>query len=261
MNSFERIERYKSFKAFSEASKPKYDEISRSDKKFQDLNAHYSLCVCPGGSQGGANERLLEIFYGQRPFDTQRFDPFDRNRLKVLVEYGARLHYNLLDNGRALAVLYPAKTDHFSPTEDSILVSGNLDPNDLRKACKAHFELLNAYMRCTSLDGEPSKMDLLRVFWLRLTRPLMVEGKMQQTRLWVHAVSIFKFTMSVGLSGFLLALIMAVTASPSPDYSPEIGQTNKALNSIDKKIERISSNLDEIRNALPKMGSRNGVKK
>lgn len=261
MNSSERIERYKAFKAFAETSAPKYEEISRSDKNIQELNAYYSLCVCPGGSAGGSNERLLEIFYGQRPFDSQRFDPFDRSRLRVLVEYGARLHYNLLDNGRVFAVLYPAKTDHFSPIEDAILLSGNVDPNDLHKAYRAHFESLNAYMRCTSLDGEPSKIDVLRVFWLRLTRPLIVGGKKQQTRLWVHAVSIFRFTTSVGLSGFLLAVIMATTASPSPDYSAGIGQTNSALASIDKKIEVISSKLEDIRKTLPSSLNRNSVKK
>lgn len=261
MNSLERIERYKAFKSFLENSEPKYEEISRSDKKIQTLNSYYNLCVCPGGSAGGANERLLEIFYGQRPFDTQRFDPFDRNRLKVLVEYGAGLHYNLLDNGRVVAVLYPAKTDHFSPTEEAILVSGNIDPHDLPRVYKLQFELLNAYMRCTSLDGEPSKIDRLRVFLLRLTRPLLVEGKMQPTRIWTHTVSILKFSMSVGLSGFLLAVITAITVSPSPNYSSDIGQANKALSSIEQKIETTSSTLEEIRKSMPPTGNLSSVKK
>nr|CBA30131.1 hypothetical protein Csp_C22010 [Curvibacter putative symbiont of Hydra magnipapillata] len=261
MNPSERIERYKAFKAFSNNYAPKYEEISRADKKIQELNGYYSLCVCPGGSAGGSNDRLFEIFYGHRPFDSQRFDPFNRDRVKVLVEHGARLHYNLKDNGRVVAALYPAQTDHLSPIEDAILISENLDPKYLHKVFRAHFESLNAYMRCTSLDGEPSKVDVLRVFWLRLTRPLIIEKKKQQTRLWTHAASIFRFTMSVGLSGFLLAVVMAVTASPPRDYSAEINQASKTLISIDQKIEVLSNGLKEVREDRSQTASRNGVKK
>lgn len=211
MNS-KRIERYKAFKKFSENCQILYQDISLSKKNTRDLKAYYNLCVCPGGRIGGSNDRLLEIFYGQRPFDTQRYDPFDRAKLKVLVEYGALLQYNLMDNGKIIVVLYPAKTDHYSPIEDAILISNSLDPNNIYNVYKAHFEFLNAYMRYTSLDGEPSKIDLLRVYWLLLTKPFIIKGEIQKSRFLIGSVNIIKFALTVGLSGFLLYIIMGITA-------------------------------------------------
>lgn len=224
---------------FSKYSKPKYQEILLSNKKNRDLDAFYTLNVCPGGSQGRLNERVLEIFYGSRPFDAQRRDPFSRTNLSFLVEYGARLHYYLMDNGRAATVLYPAKTDNYAPIEDSILVSINFNPHHFYVKYARHFRLLNAYMRCTCLDGEPSYMDRMKVGILRFCRPMIIEGKQQPTRLYIWTTSIIKFALTVGLSGFLLLLIQSFMVSPPLGYSSQLSHTNKTLNLIDKKIDVI----------------------
>jgi hypothetical protein len=52
--------------------------------------------------------------------------------------------------------------------------------------------------------------DHIRVAWLIFTRPLIVEGKVQERRIVTTAKWILKWVVTVGMSGFLLALIMAL---------------------------------------------------
>lgn len=246
MDSTNRISKYKEFKAFSNTSKLNFEKISQSDKKIETLNSYYNLCICPGGSQSGMNDRLIEIFYGHRPFDTQRTNPFDRNSIKVLVENGARLHYNLLDNGQVVAILYPATTDNLTPIEDAIVISCNLSPHQLIKLYKAHFALFNAYMRCTSLDGMPSLIDKIKVFQLRFSKSYIVDGKKQQTKILSGFVGTLKFAMSVGLSGFLLAAILAATSNPIASYTNDIKQINQTTKTISEQIENLSGRLAKL---------------
>lgn len=240
MDSSNRISRYKAFKCFLESSQSSFEELSKLDKDVESLNLYYKLYICPGGSQGGANDRLLEIFYGHRPFDTQSKNPFDRNSITVLVEQGARLHYNLLDNGQVVIILYPASTESLTLIEDAIIISSGLNPHRLGKMYKLHFALFVAYMRCTSLDGTPTIADKILVFWLRSAKPLIVNKKKQQTKLLSNTIGIFKFAMTVGLSGFLLAAVMATITPPTTDYSNDMMQINQTTKKISEQIGNLS---------------------
>ena len=258
MDTTNRISKYRSFKAFSDSSQANFENISQSDKKIKLLKSHYNLCICPGGSFGGNNDRLIEIFYGNRPFDTQRTNPFDRNSNKVFVERGARLHYNLLDNGYVVVILYPATTEHFTPIEDAIVLSNSLDPHHLKKLHTSHFASFNAYMRCTSLDGAPSLTDKIEVLRLRYARPLIVDGKKQQTKVLSGLIEIIKFAITVGLSGFLLAWILPVTSTPThtptADYSKDLQKINQAVRTISEQIKNLPNNLSNHQPPSTKKG-------
>ena len=257
INTSDRIERYKKFGQFLKNSDSSFSTLLNCNKRFKDFDNYYTLHICPGGSNGGANDRELEIFYGERPFDVQRRDPYDRNKLNVLIEYGARLHYNLLDNGMVVALLYPAKTDNISPIENSIIISRNIDPNCLLKLSKRHFLFFNSYMRCTSLDGNPNLLDKFIVYWIRFTSHLIIDGKIQSLKYILFFSEIIKYVLTVGFSGFLLSIILTIYIQQH-DYTIDIDNVYKKLISIEGQEKIISDQLDIIKNAILQHRSKKG---
>ncbi|CAH0352501.1 hypothetical protein AQB9606_02670 [Aquabacterium sp. CECT 9606] len=254
-NASTRIKRYQEFKKYLGESSQLFESLKNKNEKAIRLANLYHLCITPGGSLGGSDDRVFEIFYGQRPFDTQRPDPFNRQKITVLSEYGARLHYHLLDNGLVLAVLHPAKTENFSPTETSILISGFIPPEKLIKIVHSHFKLLNSYMQCTSLDGEPNLIDKSRIFWLRFTNHLIIDSKKQPIKAISYASEVLKYALTVGLSGFLLAAITA-HYTDTVDYTTQADAISRKISSIDAQISSESKNIVDIKNALENLSKK-----
>lgn len=60
----------------------KYPEV----EKFQNI---YVLNICPGSRAGGKNNRVVEVFWGSRPFETIT----QGRNWTALTEYGATLLY------------------------------------------------------------------------------------------------------------------------------------------------------------------------
>jgi hypothetical protein len=119
-----------------------------------------------------ADDVTVQIWLGKRPVP-ERQAP----RGGHVVEQGATLLYSLGATGGVLVALYPASSDvHRSQEARLDLEIGRMSLRHLRKAMPAHISDLVAYHYCTALDGEPSASERLRVWWLRLTRTMEVDG-------------------------------------------------------------------------------------
>jgi hypothetical protein len=191
-----RLQRYKDFQKFSDESKDLFNGIAAVDSRNEFFGGEYSLCITPGGAYGGRDKRRVEIFYGLRPFDA--------NDKTLLTERGARLDYYLNDAGAVVCSLIPARTESLSQKEDTILFDWVSEPSELMLLASSHWNYFMSYMRVTSLDGDPTWLDQLRVSWLRLWHSMIVSGKQQKSLISVLGWEIFKYTATVGLSGFLL---------------------------------------------------------
>jgi hypothetical protein len=169
----------------------------------------YSFNIVAGGRPGGRDKRLLDVFYGSRPFDEKEELPNEgaaEPRLRFLVEGGASLQYQCQDTGYVSCFLLPARTENMSPVEDAIIVGFQIDPSQLlqHNLPSTHWKLFSSYMHSTSLDGVPTWIDKFRVFRLRYLKHLIIKKEGQTPRIMKHAGAILRLALTVGLSGFLL---------------------------------------------------------
>lgn len=122
---------------------------------------------------------------------------------RLLAESGARLVYQRVDNGPVACALEPAKSEGFSTSEDAILLERVGRSRVLRGAGlpDRHWWAFMSYMECTSLEGELSLGDRLRVWWLLATRTLVVDG-VERTALYLRVLAqVATFSATVGLPG------------------------------------------------------------
>lgn len=248
-----RLQRYKDFQAFLDGSNDFFADLAKSDSGNDFFGGEYSLCIKPGGAAGGRDKRLLEVFYGKRPFDsieeviTSTDGGLPRLQKRLLSENGVRLNYYLNDSGVVVCSLIPARTDSLSQREDAIILDSVSNPSQLRILAKSHWNYFQSYMQVTSLDGAPTFADKIRVFWLRLCRLLIVSGKQERRRILVISESVLKFTASVGLSGFLLlAITRYFDKPPTAQLTAEISQ----LRSEQMRLQRDLGQAQGVAQAL-----------
>jgi len=211
----DRQDAYREFDAFADEAENRFKEIMKNDEKAKELASCYSFYVVKGGAQGAVDKRIVEIFFGNRPFDNvaivaQDTNGFPQKRNTFLTEQGACLRYERTDMGTVMVTLYPATTENLKQYEDFILYEYVKDPRRLRKNRynRVHWRAFISYMQCTSIDGKPSFSERARKSWIKVSRKLAVNGKVQQPKLVEGCLLIGRYVITVGLSGFLLALIL-----------------------------------------------------
>ncbi len=198
-----------------------FAEIAAADPRHADFNQIYRLCLVPGGTMGGVDDRLFDVFYGSRPFDSVteivpgEATPFGRRQCRTLREWGARLEYLRMDNGMVLCCLHPARSENIEPLEQRLIL-GWIDPAALtgRGTLERHWRAFMSYMECTCLEGEPTLGDRLRVGWLRFTRSRVLGGKHERPRWITMGGWTLWFASTVGLSGFVLELVKRAFGAP-----------------------------------------------
>lgn len=191
-----------------------FHELAANDPRSVFFETHYSLCVVPGGSAGGNDRRVLEVFFGNRPIDVVndlRCGPgggLPIRNTRFVTERGARLHYVRTDRGKVLCLLYPAVTDVSRSEEDAIVLEEIGSPNLLtgKPALARHWADMISYFECTSVDGRPTVLDRWRISWLRLTRKTIVDGKSNPSKIRVWLKNGAIWVPMVGFSGALVAL-------------------------------------------------------
>jgi len=232
----ERAERYTAFDKFYEESQALFESYAKSSPDNSHLARLYSLCICPGGRYGGLNRREVEIFYGNRPFDsvTKVGDNLQKTE-KLETAHGATLSYQRTDDGQVLCCLYPAASENFRPPEDFILLGLIKNPADLERESKKHWKFFLSYMQVTCLDGKPNTLHKVRVFFLRNFKECVVDKTLQKRKASKIFGEIAKFTATVGLSGFIILL---VTWSKESFDSKKIEEERQELLSIYSSIER-----------------------
>lgn len=212
------------FDLFARDAREVFRGIAARDARHGALEQTYSFYVVPGGRTGGHDWRVVEIFYGQRPFErvkemVQQERAFPALRDRLLSESGATLLYQRGDNGTVLCTLHPAYSENYRRREEAIVLAVIRDTHLLTgvPALERHWRAFMSYMQYTALDGEPSTADRLRVWWLLWTRRLVINKTAEVPRVWVAAGRLAFFSATVGLSGFLLVLIQWWFAkNPSP---------------------------------------------
>ena len=137
--------------------------------------------------------------------------------------------------------LYPAQTEAIRPLEDCILLHRFIKATWLlkEKNQKSLWRDFMAYTECTSLIGTPSIWQRLRIFWLKYSCPLCIDGVQQSIRAHMHFQKIVTFVLTVGLSGFLLLAVQQCHKEKEKDYSPLIEQTNKGIEDVQKGQDEI----------------------
>lgn len=205
-----RLNRIDDFKAFQTSSKEILKKVQKQSPDYMPLEDYYGFTVCPKGRSGGVNERLIEVFYGNRPYDQEIVI---NEQLKpsptLLTESGAELSLFRDDFGYVSIQLIPAKSKYGRQKEDWIILEAHLDPKRLLRPRFQKFLLqsLNSYMAVTCLEGKPTVCDRIRVWWIRTTKYISIDEKIQPIKIWKALGDVFKFVFTVGLSGFLLLLI------------------------------------------------------
>lgn len=280
MKPEKRLKRYKDFEKFFVNAKTIFAEYESNDERSKTLAAHYSLYTVPGGRDGGHDKRLVQVFYGNRPFDEVKEVKYDVNqsvpvmRTRFLTEQGACLQYQCVDSGRVICFLSPAKTEN-SAIEDGVVLDWINEPASLASGAlpAKHWRYLSAYMHCTSLDGDPNWFDRWRVAWIKFVKRLVIDGKIKPQRVASSGLEILKFALTVGLSGFLLYAVTKWFPGPSSptkvivvgevdNYARGRERQNQQLSAIATKVDSLGQQVQEIRNKLDEpQTSRKGLPK
>jgi hypothetical protein len=195
-------------------SKAIFQNIAAQDLRHDSLMRFYAFHVLPGGRDGGHDKRTFEVFYGNRPFErvrelVQENGKIPQFRDRHLNAHGATLLYERSDDGIVLCTLYPACSENYRRREDAIILDVIRGTHVLTGApiLKRHWRAFMSYMQCTSLDGEPTIGDHLRIWWLLSTCRIIIGDKAEGAKVWTVAGRILTFSATIGLSGFLLAIV------------------------------------------------------
>jgi len=200
------IDKYNEFAEFYANCKEIFKFVIEKDETHSDFQKFYSFYISPGSRMGHVDKRVIEIFYGNRPFDTKKTFEFPNVRKEILTEHGATLTYSQLDNGTVLITLYPAGTENFKVSEDFIILDFLNNTTKLKSTneIKRHWNYFIAYMHVTCLEGTPHFIHKFRVWKLR-TFHQIAENKIVHKSKFNQALgSTIKTIFTVGLSGFIL---------------------------------------------------------
>jgi len=254
-----RIDRIKAFDEFREKSKEIFNSYADTDNSNKRLDGLYSLCICPGGRDGGLNKKLVEVFYGNRPIDSViEVSRNFRTITRLETAQGATLAYFRTDDGNVICNLYPSKSENQRPSEEVILLDYVTDPRLLRTRSKRHWKSLIAYMEATCIDGLPNIKHKIRVFYLRNFKRYVVGSVEQSSKALNLVKDLSKYVLTIGLSGFLILLITMFKGNidsrrADAQRQEVLGVSRKALDeisNISKRIERIDQKLALIAKTL-----------
>lgn len=256
-----RIERYNDFEEFANSAEDTFNALLTSDSRAKEFSTFYSFYVQKGGAMGGIDKRIVEVFFGNRAIDrveTLRFQDgrFPQKQSDLLSEGGACLRYERTDAGTVICTLIPATTKTSRQQEDYILLEWIANPRVLHSKRKvmAHWLSLLSYMQCTSLDGEPTSSEKLRVGYLRLTRHLVVDGRTEKKRITAFIGSILHYALTIGLSGFLLMLISVFGGSKEMEklqadqtsLARELSETRSFSKAQSERIISLEQRIDAM---------------
>ncbi len=196
-----------------------FHEIACRNPSHAFFANYYSFYVVPRESLNGKNRTVLNVYYGSRPVDhiiDQRFYdqnekelPFPKQSLRFITECGAHLRYTRISRGSVICILTPATIDNIKQKEDSIIIETLHRPHSLtgKPLLKKHMDYLLSYFECTSVDGDPNIYDKIRIWWLRFTKPMVIDGKITECQITSFFRKIIQWSLTVGLSGAMLFII------------------------------------------------------
>lgn len=214
--------RRRDFEQFCELmAEGRFRRLARDDERHAYFLDAYSFHITPGGRMGGKDRRKFEVFYGNRPVDqiieaTPSEIGLPVNRVRFLVESGAALSYHRTDRGTVLCMLSPACSEGFNSKETTLVLQHFRSPRSLQapSVTASHWRALMSYFECTALDGDPQWTDHLRVWWLRFTRSVVIDGVAQTPEVLTQLRKIAVWSLTIGLSGAILFALQWLIGAP-----------------------------------------------
>lgn len=203
-------EKRNEYTKFLRNSKDLFGMLHGSKRKNVELSNIYGFCVCPGGSNGGIDNRILEVFYGNRPANSYKSIGQNWNiSNKIIIEHGALLQYFQLDNGNVLVSLVPARTENIGPVEDEIIIDYIKNIKKLNNIwyLRKHWLFFISYMNQTAIAGNRNILNWIILLYLRNCKDNIVDKRKNDKKVWVFIRNIFTFLLTVGLSGWLIFFI------------------------------------------------------
>jgi hypothetical protein len=233
-----RQERRIDFDEFYNNSANIFTQLRDNDKSADKFQREYVLNICPGSRAGGTDKRTVEVFWGGRNFEIES----QGRNWKALTETGATLLFARDDNGFVIVTIYPAFTENRKPIETSITLYIWLDPKRLKdiKFIKSVWNDFMAYMEYTSLDGNPTLSQRIRISYLRFFKHLIIENKWRPTKFSEFYKDVIKWVWTVGLSGIIIYLITQLTQPNTTETEIQLKEVNKNLEMVSKQLDRIS---------------------
>jgi hypothetical protein len=241
-----RQERRNDFDEFYRTAVTTFTRFRDNDPRAIIFERIYMLNVCPGSRAGGTNDRVVEVFWGSRPFRTITLG----RTWTALTEYGATLLFERDDNEFVIISIYPANTDNRKPIESSISLKLWVDPIKLRNEgyLKELWNDFMAYMEYTSLDGNPTIMQKLRISYLRYFKNMIIDNKWTPTKFSSSVSRIRDLVIAACFSGAVLVYFVNLTTRPkTTETDNQLKEINTNLKTVSKQLDKISESSTDIK--------------
>lgn len=250
----DRLNRYDQFDSFARFAGDKfkgYLAVCPKAKRFDDL---YSLCVWNDKQHPKNNVTFVNVGFDKRMLIVSH----NNKGFTSTVEEGARLCFYRMETGFVTISLYPAKTDNRKCIEDCIILKQSIDPKDLfrDKTLKSFFYSMISYMECTSIDGNPSYLQKIKVGWLRFKCHMVENNVYKPTHLADFWGSIGRFVVTVGFSGIVvfglqIAYNLVWQKKTSINHNDVIVQHIDSLhNTIQQSRDSLNHTLKILKNSI-----------
>jgi hypothetical protein len=180
-----------------------------ADSRHVELEPYYSFFALHGGRDGGQDNSIVEVSYGNRAVPGGRRT--EGGRFKIIAEAGPTLLYQQNISGVVICSLYPARAEGYNRIEDGIILALLKDPIVLLResVVTAHWRAFMSYFEVSSLDGEPTFVDRIRILWVMFVRPVVVKGVVKRRRYIEIGQSIVSWALTVGLAGAILEVLQS----------------------------------------------------
>lgn len=231
-----RQEKYKIFQDFKSQSMQLFAEIAKNYKKDQEIKEIYHFNIAPGGRIGGLNDRQVDVFYGYRIINIQKYMGANLQvETKTETEDGCQITFQHRNDGRTMIYLSPCHSETFKPAEEFIILKLENNPKNLLKKNKLKrlYKYMKSYMAITCSENIATLFDKIVVFYLRTFKEVCINGQVQITKICKILKKLATIIFTVGFSGFCLAFI--------PFFS-----NSKQLNELTNEVKEINQKMNQI---------------
>ena len=239
----ERFNRYDQFNDFAHDAKTKFDQLLNATPKAKRFNDFFMLNVWDDKNHPKNDTTYVNVGFGNRLLNVWH----NHTGFTSTTEEGARLSFSRMETGYVTVMLFPAKTENRKPYEDFIILEHRISPAKFaeRGLLKSYWNYLIAYMESTSIDGNPSNWQKLKVLWLRHSNNMVIDDVHQPTRCSVFWKKIWQFVLTVGLSGFVFYCLQFAYCIIKPDNTQQ-QYKEEVIQHIDSLRDAVKTSSDSI---------------
>lgn len=241
-----RKEKYKIFQEFKNNSKQLFQQISSKYKKDDKIKKIYGFSIAPGGRMGHLNDRQIDVFYGYRIINVQKYMGANLQvETKSETEDGCQITFQHLNDGRTMIYLFPCHSETFKPAEEFIILKLEKNPSNLLKInnLKKFYKYMKSYMAVTCSENVATILDKIVVVYLKTFKEVCINGQVQITKICKLLKKLGTIIFTVGFSGFCLAFI--------PFFS-----NSKQFNELTNEVKKITQQLQQIEIIQNELNSR-----